>query len=60
MGRVGSSEILPEIRSYCKAEYLILSKVYPFHGILSHVIRLCRLEMVLGIVSAEKQQSVDP
>jgi hypothetical protein len=39
---------------------LILSKAYPFHGILSDVARLRRIIMVLGIVSAEKQQRIDP
>jgi hypothetical protein len=39
---------------------LIFSKAYPFHGILSHVNRLWGFIMVLGIVSAEKQQRVDP
>jgi hypothetical protein len=39
---------------------LILSKAYPFHGILSHVARLMKALMVLGRVSAEKQQRVGP
>jgi hypothetical protein len=38
---------------------LILSKAYPFHGIL-HVARLMKALMVLGRVSAEKQQRVGP
>jgi hypothetical protein len=39
---------------------LILSKAYPFHGILSHIARLMKALMVLGRVSAEKQQRVGP
>jgi hypothetical protein len=39
---------------------LILSKAYPSHGILSHVARLMKVVMALGLISAEKQQRVDP
>jgi hypothetical protein len=39
---------------------LILSKAYPFYGILSHVTILMKAYNSSGLISAEKQQRVDP
>jgi hypothetical protein len=55
MGRVGSSGTLPEIKSYCKAEYSNISKAYTGLGILSPYLDHEGYNGVLGFVSAEKQ-----
>jgi hypothetical protein len=40
--KVGSSKALPEKHKLARLSILILSKAYPFHGILSHVTRLMK------------------
>jgi hypothetical protein len=59
-GRVGSSKILREKHKLARLSILILSKAYPELGILSPQLDHESFNGVLGFVSAEKQQRVDP